>query len=277
MSSTIHPAQAQQPSKQWWSRLPSKSSTIAHRNARASPSSIPQPTPKQHPPSLTLDNPRQMSRSATTSSKPTHKFNTFASAIGFKSKKTHHATLDIPPGPASPPLPFQSPPPPSIRAQKSSSSSLSFVPKSPVDSELFTSPSEEDGFEPVTPSDFSRHRVSYQPSLFTFAEQQQSPDSSYSHGESVGSRLGLGSSGSYRDSRTLSIMSDPSVIDPHLKAARSSRISASSYYPPPSELKVFPVKGSMIPTSPVAVDRRRRKSSVGYGFTFELLSGVGRR
>ena len=109
----------------------------------------------------------------------------------------------------------------------SSSSSYQYDPKSPGEPSIYTYPSSEEGaYEPMTPSDqLSRHRTSYQPSLFTFAEQQDQSAMALRLGDVSGSRY------SPSDVRRISVLSDPSVIDPHMRkdsALRVSRVSASS-------------------------------------------------
>ena len=218
MSSALQSAQSPSSSKQWWSRS-SKSSTVSYR-----PSRIPSSSSSQLPtkPTSRLDEKQTMSRA---SQKPaTLKFNTLVSAIGFKSKK-NSAAIDIPPGPSSPPLPFQNPPPSSPPRLQTSSSSSSFYngAKSPIEPSIYTVHSLEDSSEPPTPSDASRHRISYQPSLFTYAEQEH---------------IDLGRSENLAiryvpvDSRRVSVMSDPSIIDPQMKRNESgfrySRLSSLS-------------------------------------------------
>ncbi|KAL5533926.1 hypothetical protein ACEPAG_386 [Sanghuangporus baumii] len=226
--------------KQWWSRASvSKSSTMpAYRASDSSGTTT--PTTPTSGTSQTYDD------KLLKGSKQPKKFNTLASyiGIGFKSKKSH-PTINIPSGPVSPPLPFQNPPPVSAPNSReppprpprsirpvtaSSSSSYQYDPKSPGEPSIYTYPSSEEGaFEPLTPSDqLSRHRTSYQPSLFTFAEQQDQTAAALRLGDVSGSRY------SPSDARRISVLSDPSVIDPHMRREqmiRSSRVSASSYYP----------------------------------------------
>lgn len=249
MSSVVHSPHPQQSSKQqWWSRpTASKSSTIpTYRSTDSSGASTPT-APTSRVAQFHDDKTHR-------GSKQSKKFNTLASVIGFKSKKTH-PTINIPTGPASPPLPVQKPPssagptardpvvrtPYSARPVTASSGfSYQYDPKSPGEPSIYTYPSSEEAQEPMTPSDqLSRHRTSYQPSLFTFAEQQDYSAAALR----LGDGLGAGSRYSPSDARRISIMSDPSVIDPHMRreqAIRSSRISASSYYPAPHEQKTFP-------------------------------------
>ncbi|KAI5121176.1 hypothetical protein M0805_007173 [Coniferiporia weirii] len=222
MSSAVHSSQPPQPSKQWWS------SALPHR-----PSKSPVSTPTT--PVTTMSPSFDEKSLRATSKVSSRKFKPLASVMGFKSKKSH-PTINIPSGPASPPLPFQNPPPPQAPSPASSSrlqtysagSSYQRDPISPGEPSIYTIPSSEEAFEPITPSDqLSRHRTSYQPSLFTFAEQQD---------QGTRMRFGGGANSRYMsaDTRRISVMSDPSIIDPHMpreQAIRSSQVSASSYYP----------------------------------------------
>lgn len=260
MSSAIQAAQPTQPSKQWWSsKVPaSKSSTMSYR---------PSKTPTNSSPQTTTSMGLGQKQPARLTPKPTLKFNTLASVMGFKSKKSGSPLVS--PGPASPPLPFQNPPSPArapaIRT-KTFSTGSSFVSgsKSPVDHSIYTVTSSEDAFEPLTPSDqLSRHRTSYQPSLNTYVELID---------HSVGMGFGDAMASQYMssDARRISVMSDPSIIDPHLKrdfAARSSRVSASSYYP--THIKNLPAK-NVSKASYV----ERRKSSM-YDNVLNQTSGGG--
>lgn len=280
MSSAVQPAHPTPASKQWWSKVPSasKSSTVSYRSPKP-PSSATPPTlsnklskiphqgavteqPQSHQPSH-----RPPQRVA---SKPSLKFNTLTSV--FKSKKSNSPTI-VPPGPISPPLPFQNPPPaspPRLRT-KTVSSGLSYYsggsggagPKSPVNPSIYTVPSSEDGtLEPLTPSDQLSarqrssypHQFHYPPSLLTTFSDQQDASRYLSSGDRT-----------ERD-RRISVMSDPSIIDPHLKrdysmSKTSARASSSSYYGTSSQYKSKPQLGSKnIPHG--ACTNERRKSSM---------------
>lgn len=221
MSSAIQAPQPSPASKQWWSSKPS-TSKIPSASYRPSKSPISAPAT----PVTTVDE-----KAMRAMSKSSKKFNTLASVMGFKSKKSH-PMINIPPGPVSPPLPFQNPPPPQqTRSPRSRTTTLTSPasyhdPISPVDPSIYTVPSSEEAFEAITPSDhFSRHRSSYQPSLFTFAEQQD---------HTMQGRLGENLRYPY-DARRVSVMSDPSIIDPHMpreQSFHSARASGSSYLQP---------------------------------------------
>lgn len=253
MSSALQSAQPPPSSKQWWSRAPTKSSTVSHR-----PSKIPSSSQLPSKPVLHLDERQFIPRP---SQKPSLKFNTLASVIGFKSKK--NIALDIPPGPSSPPLPFQNPPPSSPPRLNTSSSSSSFYygAKSPVEPSLYTVPSLEDSSEPLTPSDASRHRTSYQPSLFTYAEQEHMD---FNRNESLGSRYIYPV-----DARRVSVMSDPSIIDPQMKRSdagfRASRLSSLSAHHNLSAQKSQ--TNSSDYKRPVSGNADRRQSLSGYAET----------
>lgn len=220
MSSAIQSPQPSQASKQWWSSKPS-ASRIPSSTFRPSKSPISAPATPITP----VDD-----RGMRTMSKGSKKFNTLASVMGFKSKRSH-PMIDIPSGPVSPPLPLQNPPPQNLRSPRSRPTTLTSPasytdPMSPVDSSIYTIPSSDEAFEATTPSDqLSRHRTSYQPSLFTFAEQQDQTMSG-----------GLGEDLRYPyDARRISVMSDPSIIDPHMSREHSfnpSRGSGSSFLQP---------------------------------------------
>ena len=231
MSSTLH-SQARQ--QQWWSRSASKAQSLAYHIPDS-----PATTPTS--PASSQQHTYMGEESSSRQTKSNKKFNTLVSAIGFKTKKAH-PKIDIPPGPSSPPLPLQKPPahetPPRTNRPLtySSTSSYPYDLKSPGEPSIYTYPSSEEAYEPITPSDqLSRHRTSYQPSLFTFAEQQDhSP---------VSSRLGdVGFVPRFlpSDPKRVSVMSDPSIIDPHFpveQVLRSSRVSAASYYSTTNEPK----------------------------------------
>ncbi|THH09601.1 hypothetical protein EW145_g1900 [Phellinidium pouzarii] len=248
MSSVVRSPQPTQPSKQWWS------SNMPYR-----PSKSPISSPSTPAATMTPHNDEKSLRAS--SKAPTKKFNTLASVMGFKSKK-NHPTINIPSGPVSPPLPFQNPPasqapssPSSARPRRYSSSYRNDT-MSPGEPSIYTIPSSEEAFEPITPSDqLSRHRSSYQPSLFTFSEQQDY-STHMRPGDNIIPRY-------LPDTRRISVMSDPSIIDPHIlreHTIRSSRVSGSSYYPIPSDAKAFPGKSS----KGLAVHRdslEKRKSS----------------
>ena len=251
MSSTLHSPQQAQSSKQWWARASTKSSTISLRASKTPPNIQTHATSKSssgYEEKLTIR----------TTMKPT-KFNTFASVIGFKSKKSS-PILAVPPGPASPPLPFQSPPShQSTPARSHYTSGTSYGPRSPVTSSIYNTPSEEDALEPLTPSDKSRYRTSYQPSLLQFTEQDQKAGVGYA--DSLGARY------MSPDSRRISVMSDPSIIDPHLKGHCDIRVSAtSSYYPPSQVRKSFPGKSSNTQSSRTSSMERRRSSMLVLNF-----------
>ena len=226
MSSTL---QSQARQQQWWSRT-SKSQTLGYHTHSTADSPATTPTSPVSSQQLSYTNEESSSRQT----KSSKKFNTLASVMGFKTKKSH-PKIDIPPGPSSPPLPLQKPPTHDSPSQisrsltYSSTSSYPYDPKSPGEPSIYTYPSSEEAYEPITPSDqLSRHRTSYQPSLFTFAEQQDhSP---------VSSRLGdVGFVPRFLppDPKRVSVMSDPSIIDPHFPgepAIRTSRASTASYY-----------------------------------------------
>ena len=283
MSSAIHSPHPQQSSKQqWWSRpSASKSSTVPpYRSAESPVSSIPT-TPTSRAGQLYDDKTQR-------GSKQSKRFNTLASVIGLKPRK-NHPTINIPPGPSSPPLPLQNPPSASVQVARdpvvrtprssrpitaSSSSSFQYDPKSPGEPSIYTYPSSEEAYEPMTPSDqLSRHRTSYQPSLFTFAEQQDHGPAALRLGDGISSGLRFSPS----DARRISIMSDPSVIDPHMNvkkdsAIRSSGISSSSYYPTPLEQRSFPGRlSSGFLGSRNSLERRKSSGHVFLSFLCYLL------
>ncbi|KLO20682.1 hypothetical protein SCHPADRAFT_934502 [Schizopora paradoxa] len=208
--SAIHPPQPSHSAKQWWSKVPTpKASTISHRPPKIttdvstlklakSPTPTPTPTPSEE---------RTGGRSRSNSA---IKFNTLTSVFRKKTLHIPSNQIEITAGPVSPPLPFQNPPPsappPQRRTTKISTASINSSicgPLSPGEPSIFTLPSSsDDASEPITPSDGSRHRTSYQPSFFTFAEPDK--HASIASADSLGPRYFVP-----RMSR-VSVRSDPS-------------------------------------------------------------------
>nr|VWO97114.1 SH3 domain-containing protein [Ganoderma boninense] len=199
------PALAHTPSRPWWPR--SKSSKDALRTHR-SVSTIP-------------DEDEKCPSSPSTSSKPKdaippRKFNTLASAIGFRSKKLPALTIQDPPSPRSPSHPYTNSRPGSGTSASSSpavvdrtpfftnrppAKSVSTIRSSEYDYDAASDPHSE----PRTPSDHPRDRLSYQHSVMTFTEMDP-----FASGGIIVQAL-------RQDPNRLSVYSDSSMLDPQQK------------------------------------------------------------
>ncbi|OSD03226.1 hypothetical protein PYCCODRAFT_1409557 [Trametes coccinea BRFM310] len=202
----MSPALSSQPStRPWWSRSkPSKEQLRANRSfsslqvqddsEKYTPSS---PTSPKHKDGL-----------------PSLKFNTLASAIGFKSKKLPALTIQDPPSPVAPSLQYnpQSRPGTGSTTPSTADHSPFFTNRPPAKSVSTVRSSEYDfdaasdphtTSEPRTPSDHPRDRMSYQTSVMTFSEIDP-----FASGGIVVQHLP-------QDPNRLSVYSDSSMLDPH--------------------------------------------------------------
>ncbi|TBU49899.1 hypothetical protein BD309DRAFT_1076062 [Dichomitus squalens] len=197
--------QSNAPSRPWWSR--SKSSKDPLHPSRA-------------PSGLGDEDEKYPSTTSSTSSKPKDaipalKFNTLASAIGFKSKKLPSLTIQDPPSPLPPshyaksrpgsgnsgvasPAPVDRAP---FYTNRPPAKSVSTVRSSEYDFDAASEPHSE----PRTPSDHPRDRFSYQHSVMTFSEVDP-----FASGGIIMHPMP-------QDPNRLSVYSDSSMLDPQHK------------------------------------------------------------
>ena len=257
-SPSVHSAQSTtQHGRQWWSR---KQNSVSHRTPSSPASDI------SHPSRHVLDEKQQIYpvQSVQKSGSNT-KFHTFASVMRFKSKKQ--------PGMASLGLQqhqsqhqHQQPhqhlqPPQKLRLNTSKQIHQSSIPvagrsraqtidtppgkpvvppvviKSPTElASIRTGQSSVESPEPLTPSDGPRNRSSYQPSLFTYSEHDPLPDFMR---PDVDFSL-------RHDLHRASVMSDPSIVDPHIKRVRPNTLS-----------REFPISSDVVGPSTARSSRSR--------------------
>ncbi|KAI0756848.1 hypothetical protein C8Q80DRAFT_1264859 [Daedaleopsis nitida] len=186
------------PSRPWWSR--SKSSKDSLRPNR-SVSSLADDDEK-YPSTVPSTSPR------TRDALPTLKFNTLASAIGFKSKKLPALTIQDPPSPIVPTHPY-----PTSRPGSGHSSTIPQF--------LLNAPATTPIAPPRNPSQPSVHlprdRLSYQHSVMTFSEIDP-----FVSGGIVVQQIP-------QDPNRLSVYSDSSVLDPHHKGVETLTHNRVSY------------------------------------------------
>ena len=243
---TVHSAQSTQHGRQWWAR---KQNSMSHRT----PSTTVSETSHAPPQSLALDEKHQPCQ-LPSAAKPSMKFHTFASAMGFKSKKSSgHPSLDLNQQQVQMPQRLRvntsrvvQPSASSggrARAQTIDAPGKLAVPpvvvKSPTEMSIRTVQSSVDSPEPLTPADVPRSRISYQPSLFSYSEHDPLPDFICVEG---GVSFSLD-----QDLRRASVMSDPSIIDPHMESELQNTFSRSTYYSNPTDAKK-PYVHNSIPT-----------------------------
>ncbi|KAI0639565.1 hypothetical protein C8Q77DRAFT_1046515 [Trametes polyzona] len=192
------------PQKPWWSRSkPSKEQLRPNRSF----SSLAEDSEKYQP------SPGSSSRHK--DGIPSLKFNTLASAMGFRSKKVPALTIQDPPSPVGPSSPHYSSHsrPGTGNSTPSTSDHNPFYTNRPPAKSVSTVRSSEYDFdavsdphttsEPRTPSDHPRDRMSYQTSVMTFSEIDP-----FASGGIVVQQLP-------QDPNRLSVYSDSSMLDPH--------------------------------------------------------------
>ncbi|KAH9858035.1 hypothetical protein C2E23DRAFT_718654 [Lenzites betulinus] len=203
--------------KPWWSRSkPSREQLHVNRSFSSLTEdseklSAPQPSPK---PKDAL---------------PPLKFNTLASAMGFRSKKVPSLTIQDPPSPVAPLTPSyaghsrpgtgsstpSTPDHTPFYTSRPPAKSISTVRSSEYDFDAVSDPHTTS--EPRTPSDHPRDRMSYQTSVMTFSEIDP-----FASGGIVVQHLP-------QDPNRLSVYSDSSMLDPQHQKRGDTSNSRRSY------------------------------------------------
>lgn len=235
--------------------MPAKSSTVPYRPPKTPPTAIPRPKANPLP---ALDE-KHLMRTSSHAAKPASKFNTLASAFGLKSKKNQHPTLEIQDPPPAIPRHL----PPSSRSRARTMDSSSTTARSSVSprfqSSVSPTQSYEEVTEPLTPSDSSRHRSSYLPS-----QLGHDPFAAAVRRDSKGALF-------IPDHNRLSVMSDPVLMDSHMKrgesstkSVRSSQASASSYGQQSFLLEQRSLSPKHAPAMPSVGNAGGKRSSLRY-------------
>ncbi|KAI0669747.1 hypothetical protein C8Q78DRAFT_976217 [Trametes maxima] len=213
MSPALPPPASARP---WWSRSkPSKEQLRTHHSFS----------------SLGEDGDKYAHAAASSRNKdalPSLKFNTLASAIGFRSKKVPALTIQDPPSSVAPPLVYSPQSRPGTgNSTPSTSEHVPYYTNRPPAKSVSTVRSSEYDFdaasdphtisEPRTPSDHPRDRMSYQTSVMTFSEIDP-----FASGGIVVQHLP-------QDPNRLSVYSDSSVLDPHHQKKGDVPTSRRSY------------------------------------------------
>ncbi|KAI1788817.1 hypothetical protein LXA43DRAFT_924554 [Ganoderma leucocontextum] len=199
------PAPPHTPSRPWWPR--SKSSKDPIRTHRSVSTIADEDEKCPSPPSVS---------SKPKDALPARKFNTLASAMGFRSKKLPALTIQDPPSPLRPSHPYTNSRPGSGTSGSISSAVIDRAPfytnRPPAKSVSTVRSSEYDydaasdpHSEPRTPSDHPRDRLSYQQSVMTFTEIDP-----FASGGIIVQSLP-------QDPNRLSVYSDSSMLDPQQK------------------------------------------------------------
>lgn len=238
-SPTVQSAPSTQHGRQWWSR---KQNSMSQHTQLTAGSEPPRTSAKQ---ALALDE-RSRLYQLPTADKTSMKFHTFASVMGFKSKKAQGSpSLDLHQQQSQLPQRLRLNTTKSIHPSSSAGRARAqtidapgkpaaspVVAKSPTELSIRTVQSSVESFEPLTPLDVPRNRTSYQPSLFTYSEHDPLPDFIRVERDSIN-----------HDQRRASVMSDPSVIDPHMKSELRNAFSRSIHHSA-AETKKPPVRNS---------------------------------
>ncbi|PCH34000.1 hypothetical protein WOLCODRAFT_15032 [Wolfiporia cocos MD-104 SS10] len=183
-------------SKPWWSR-----------------SKSPKEPSNLSPPRSFSDDSEKMSTSTRGSAKQKDssaglRFKTLGSAIGLKSKKLPSLAIQDPPSLPAPHSPFSAQhdaahAPSSFYTNRPPAKSVSTVRSIEFDGDATSARTVS---EPRTPSDYTRDRTSYQPSVLTFSEMDP-----FAAG-------GVIVQHAPHDANRLSVYSDSSLLDPHRKS-----------------------------------------------------------